>query len=46
MWSNGNSFGNGASVSLGGCLGTGQAMTEPWLFRVLNPALQGGWPVR
>lgn len=44
MWSNGNSFGNGASV----CMADEDrmVMSLPWIWRVQVAGLQGGWPTR
>lgn len=45
MWSNGNSFGNGAPVCLAD-MDDPRVRSLPWLFRVLVPGFQCGWPAR
>jgi len=40
MFSNGNSFANGQSMAAGDRV----VRSLPWLFRVLVPGYQGGWP--
>jgi len=44
MWSNGNSFGVNGNSAHSIASDDVRVRTMPWLFRILVPGFQGGWP--
>lgn len=44
MFTNGSTYGNGASVCVAGSADDRVVRSLPWLFRVAVPGYVGGWP--